>query len=156
MKRGTKLTALMAIAVAMMLSICSASRGQEKGRAVAKKIAIRAGRLIDGKSDTPILNAVILIEGDKITALTPGGTPPAGYELIDLSRATVLPGFADVHTHVLLNGDITAADYDEQLLKQSTPYRAILAARNARIALENGFTSIRDVETEGASDIRGN
>jgi len=70
--------------------------------------------------------------------------------LIDLSKATVLPGLADVHTHVLLQGDITAEEYDAQLLKQSTPYRAILAARNARIALEHGFTTMRDLETEGA------
>jgi len=51
---------------------------------------------------------------------------------------------------VLLQGDITAADYDEQLLKQSSEYRAILATVNARRALEYGFTTIRDVETEGA------
>jgi imidazolonepropionase-like amidohydrolase len=114
------------------------------------RIAIRAGRLIDGKSEKAIANALILIEGDKIVAVTPGGNAPAGVETIDLSRATVLPGFMDVHTHVLLQGDITAAEYDEQLLKQSTPYRAILAARNARIALEHGFTVLRDLETEGA------
>jgi imidazolonepropionase-like amidohydrolase len=150
MNRRNKKNALLGIAAGLALSLCPASNAQEKEKTVAKKTAIRAGRLIDGKSDAPILNAVILIEGDKITSVIAGGTPPAGYELIDLSKATVLPGFADVHTHVLLNGDITAADYDEQLLKQSTPYRAILAARNARIALENGFTSIRDVETEGA------
>jgi imidazolonepropionase-like amidohydrolase len=146
----TKLILLIGIAASLTLSISAAARAQEKDKAPAKKVAIRAGRLIDSKSDTPILNAMILIEGDKIISVTAGGTAPAGYELLDLSKATVLPGFADVHTHVLLNGDITAADYDEQILKQSTPYRAILAARNARIALDNGFTSIRDVETEGA------
>jgi imidazolonepropionase-like amidohydrolase len=150
MIRRIRLIVLMGMVVALTLSICSASPAQEKDKAPVKKMAIRAGRLIDGKSDTPIVNALILIEGDKIVSVTAGGTAPAGVELIDLSKATVLPGFADVHTHVLLNGDITAADYDEQILKQSTPYRAILAARNARIALENGFTSIRDVETEGA------
>src|SRR5207244_11716862 len=61
-----------------------------------------------------------------------------------------LPGLIDTHTHVLLNGDITAADYDVQLLKQSPEYRTILATVNARRALEYGFTTIRDVETEGA------
>jgi imidazolonepropionase-like amidohydrolase len=118
--------------------------------AAAKRIAIRAGRLIDGKSDTPISNALIVIEGDKIVSVTPGGRAPAGAEVIDLSRATVLPGLVDAHTHVLLQGDVTAADYDEQLLKQSIPYRAILAARNAQIALSHGFTVLRDLETEGA------
>lgn len=115
-----------------------------------KRIAIRAGKLIDGKGDRPIANALIIIEGDKIASVTPGGTPPAGAEVMDLSKFTVLPGLIDTHTHILLQGDITAEEYDEQLLKQSIPYRAILAARNARIALEHGFTTMRDVETEGA------
>jgi imidazolonepropionase-like amidohydrolase len=150
MNRRRKSKVLSGVVVTMMLLACNRSDAQEKEKAPAKKIAIRAGRLIDGKSDTPITNALILVEGDKIISVTPGGVPPAGAEVIDLSKATVLPGFVDVHTHVLLNGDITAEDYDAQLLKESIPYRAILAARNARIALENGFTSIRDVETEGA------
>ncbi len=123
---------------------------QEKKQTPPRRVAVRAGRLIDGKGDKPVDNAVILIEDDKIVSVTPGGAAPAGVELIDLSKATVLPGFVDVHTHVLLNGDITAEDYDAQLLKESIPYRAILGARNARIALENGFTTIRDLETEGA------
>jgi imidazolonepropionase-like amidohydrolase len=118
--------------------------------AAPKRLAIRAGRLIDGKSETPIANALIVVEGDKIVSVTAGGAAPAGVEVIDLSKATVLPGFTDAHTHVLLQGDITAEDYDKQLLKQSVPYRAILAARNAQIALSHGFTTLRDVETEGA------
>src|SRR5258705_2196531 len=115
-----------------------------------QRIAIRAGQLIDGKSDKPLVNALIVIEGDKIMSVVAGGSAPTGVEVIDLSKATVLPGFIDTHTHVLLQGDITADEYDEQLLKQSIPYRAILAARNARIALSHGFTAIRDLETEGA------
>jgi len=126
------------------------ARAQDKPAIPPKKIAIRAGRLIDGKSDSPVANVVILIEGDQIKSVNAGGTAPSGYEVIDLSKATVLPGFIDVHTHVLLNGDITSEDYDAQLLKESIPYRAILAARNARIALDHGFTTLRDVETEGA------
>lgn len=115
-----------------------------------RRVAIRAGKLIDGKSDKSVENAVILIEGDKIVSVTSGGPVPAGTDVIDLSNATVLPGFIDVHTHVLLEGDITNEEYDAQLLKESTPYRAILAARNAHIALSHGFTTIRDLETEGA------
>jgi imidazolonepropionase-like amidohydrolase len=127
-----------------------AARAQEKGQPPPKKMAIRAGRLIDGKNDTPIANALIVIEGDKIASVTPGGSAPAGVQLIDLSNATVLPGFVDTHTHVLLQGDITEEEYDAQLLKESIPYRAILGARSARIALDHGFTTIRDLETEGA------
>ena len=118
--------------------------------AAAKRIAIRAGRLIDGKGGAPMSNALILVEGDKITSVTAGGAAPAGVEVIDLSKSTVLPGLIDTHTHILLQGDITAADYDEQLLKQSIPYRAILAARNAHLALSHGITTMRDLETEGA------
>jgi imidazolonepropionase-like amidohydrolase len=114
------------------------------------RIAIRVGRLIDGKSDQPIANALVLVERDRISSVTPGGAPPAGATVLDLSRATVLPGLIDTHTHLLLQGDVTSADYDAQLLTQSIPYRAILAARNARIALEHGFTALRDLETEGA------
>ena len=139
-----------AIAVALFASLVIPLAAQEKAPAPAKRIAIRAGHLIDGKSDKPFDNVLILIEGDKIVSVSPGGVAPTGVEVIDLSKATVLPGFIDLHTHVLLNGDITAEDYDKQLLKDSIPYRAILGARNARIALENGFTTIRDLETEGA------
>jgi imidazolonepropionase-like amidohydrolase len=115
-----------------------------------KRIAIRAGKLIDGKSEKPVENALIVVEGEKIVSVTPGGNAPAGADVIDLSKATVLPGFIDVHTHVLLQGDITAEEYDAQLLKESIPYRAVLAARNAQIALSHGFTAMRDLETEGA------
>jgi len=140
------------LACLFVLAVLSVPPGhtQEKSAATPKKIAIRAGHLIDGKSDTPIANALILVEGDKITSVTPGGAPPAGAELLDLSKATVLPGFVDAHTHVLLQGDVTQEDYDAQLLKQSIPYRAILASRNAQIALGHGFTAMRDLETEGA------
>jgi imidazolonepropionase-like amidohydrolase len=132
------------------VSICLALPLALLCQAPPHRIAIRAGRLIDGKSDKPIENALIVIEGDKIVSITAGGKAPAGADEIDLSKATVLPGFIDVHTHVLLQGDITSEEYEAQLLKQSIPYRVILAARNAQIALGHGFTSIRDLETEGA------
>jgi imidazolonepropionase-like amidohydrolase len=139
-----------ALAISGLILFCGGVFAQEKPTPAVHRVAIRAGHLIDGKSDTAIANALIVIEGDKIVSVTVGGTPPAGVEVIDLLHSTVLPGLIDTHTHVLLQGDITAADYDTQLLKESIPYRAILGARNARIALDHGFTAMRDLETEGA------
>jgi len=146
--RGKLLAALVVIGI--LFCVVGTGQAQEKEKAAAKRIAIRAGRLIDGKSDSVLMNALILVENDRIVSVSAGGTAPAGVEVVDLSKATVLPGFVDAHTHLLLNGDITSEDYDVQLLKQSIPYRAILSARNARIALEHGFTAMRDLETEGA------
>src|SRR6202521_3151546 len=134
---------LIAIGLSLVLSMLALCQ-------TPHRVAILAGKLIDGKSDKPLENVLIVIEGDKIASVVAGGSAPAGVEVIDLSRATVLPGFIDTHTHVLLQGDITAEEYDAQLLKESIPYRAILAARNAQIALSHGFTAIRDLETEGA------
>lgn len=112
--------------------------------------ALRCRVLIDGVSPQPRRNVVIVVEGNRIREVREGGSSPAGAAVLDLTDRTCLPGLIDAHTHVLLQGDITAADYDEQLLKQSTAYRAIVATQSARRALEYGFTTIRDLETEGA------
>ena len=77
-----------------ILALSSARVDAQKAPTPAKRVAIRAGRLIDGKSDMPIADALILIEGDKIVRVTAGGSAPVGVDLIDLSSATVLPGFA--------------------------------------------------------------
>ena len=115
---------------------------------------IRAAHLIDGKSDAVRNDVAVLVQDDRIIAVgrqsEVAARTPADAQLVDLGGATILPGLIDNHTHVLLQGDITAADYDEQLLKESIPYRAIRATAAVRAALMNGFTAIRDLETEGA------
>ena len=112
-----------------------------------KRVLLKCGSLFDGKSDSVRKNVTLLVEGETIKEV---GTAAAGADVIDLSSRTCLPGLIDTHTHVLLQGDITAEDYDVQLLKQSPEYRTILGTVNARRALEYGFTTIRDLETEGA------
>ncbi len=118
-----------------------------------KTVLVKAARLIDGRSNKPRQGQAVLVVGERIQEVGPADelARKAGQaQVIDLGDATLLPGLIDNHTHVLLQGDITAADYDEQLLKESTPYRAIRATVAARTALMNGFTTIRDLETEGA------
>jgi imidazolonepropionase-like amidohydrolase len=136
--------------VAAFAASALAAAAQAAETQAPRQVALRCGRLIDGKAQAAIENAVVLVEGDRIKQVGPGVAVPAGAQVVDLDGFTCLPGLIDNHTHILLQGDITAAEYDEQLLKQSIPYRTILATMAARTALMNGFTTLRDVETEGA------
>jgi len=116
-----------------------------------QRVLIKAAHLIDGQADVARDGLAVLVEGDRIVkvgALAELQAP--GIKVIDLGNAWLLPGLIDAHTHVLLQGDVTAADYDEQLLKESIPYRALRASAVVRTAVMNGFTALRDVETEGA------
>jgi len=112
-------------------------------------VYIRCGALFDGKSDQLETNIVIAIERDRIKQVG-RLSPPAGAQVIDLPNLTCLPGMVESHTHVFLQGDRKPGQYDAQLLKQSVAYRAIEATTAAHAALDWGFTTIRDLETEGA------
>src|SRR5436190_8929817 len=138
-----------ALLIPTLMFVCSA-RAQTSA---PQQTVIKAGRLVDGRSANVQTNVGILVEGERIVAVGPLAQVQGQAKnatVVDLAGLTVLPGFIDTHTHLLLQGDPTSQEYEDQLLKESTPYRAILAARNARIALEHGFTAIRDLETEGA------
>ena len=116
-----------------------------------KTIAVKCGKLFDSRSGQMINNQVIIVKGTIIESIVDAASFKQKTDtVIDLSAYFVLPGLIDCHTHVLLQGDITSEDYDVQLLKESIPYRTLRASRSAKIALESGFTSIRDLETEGA------
>jgi imidazolonepropionase-like amidohydrolase len=115
--------------------------------------AIRAGTLIDGTSSAPRTNQNIIIHGNRIFQVgDAASTPiPSGAHVVDLSQATVLPGLIESHTHLFLQGEEPdLATYDDQLLKYPASYRAARATVSARRALEQGFTTVRDLETEGA------
>jgi imidazolonepropionase-like amidohydrolase len=117
------------------------------------RVLVHAGRLIDGIADQARRDQGILIEDGRIVAVGSWqelSGRQGNARMIDLSGMTVLPGLIDAHTHLLLQGDITQEEYDEQVLKESIPYRALRGAAAGHTALMNGFTTLRDLETEGA------
>src|SRR5579872_3640341 len=123
----------------------------QTGVSVPQVTVIKAGTLIDGTSSSPRTNQTIVIRGNRIESVGANVAVPTGAKVIDLSNMTVLPGMIDAHTHIFLQGeDPDEGGYDIQLLKYPLAYRAARATVSARRALEQGFTTIRDVETEGA------
>ncbi len=118
-----------------------------------RPIVVTAAALVDGVAARPRLNVAVVIRGDKIVAVRDRGAAdlPGDAERIDLGNATLLPGLIDTHTHLFLQGEVPAeGGYDVQLLKQPLAFRAARAVVAARRALEQGFTTLRDLETEGA------
>jgi imidazolonepropionase-like amidohydrolase len=142
-----------------LLWLISASWAEKNAPAPTPVTVIRAGVLIDGVSGSARRDQIITIRGNTITdvadAASAGGSflsnLPAGATFIDLSQATVLPGLIDAHTHIFLQGEDPAeGGYDIQLLKYPLAFRAARATVSVRRALEQGFTTLRDMETEGA------
>ena len=114
--------------------------------------AVRSARMLDVRSGNYLPNAVVLIEKGRISAAGSGLSVPAGAAIIDLGSATLLPGLIDVHTHLM---DRSPAEhfndgYILQLAKKSEAYRALEGAYDARLTLRAGFTTVRDVESEGS------
>jgi imidazolonepropionase-like amidohydrolase len=136
-----------------LLSFSSLSWAQAPGPVLKPLIVIKAGTLIDGVSNTARRDQVITIRGNVITEVANANAAkiPADATVIDLSRATLLPGLIDAHTHIFLQGEVPSeGGYDVQLLKYPLAFRAARATVSARRALDQGFTTIRDMETEGA------
>lgn len=117
-------------------------------------VAIRAGRLFDSKTGKLAENQIILIEGEKITSVGPGDSVqiPPGAQVIDLSKATVLPGLIDGHTHVFgfgLDGIKPAGPPFASPINDTREYRTLLALANAQKDLRAGFTTLRDLMSHG-------
>ncbi len=137
----------------LLLSLASGLVQAPNATPIEKVTAIRAGTLIDGKSDKPRRDQVIIIRGNRIESVSDSANAkiPTGATVIDLATATVLPGLIDSHTHIFLQGEDPAqGGYDANILNAPLALRAARATVACRRALEQGFTTLRDVETEGA------
>src|SRR6202521_5735453 len=153
MKRQSAIgLALLALALG---GSCLGAEGQ-------KAVVIHAGQLFDGKSDRLLSNQVIVIQGDRIAEVGPAASVkiPAGAEEIDLGMGTVLPGLIEGHNHMFKLGDHPGADSGASVplvIQPGTPfspgYVTLLAAKNAKLDLESGFTTARDLSSGSTLDV---
>jgi imidazolonepropionase-like amidohydrolase len=135
--------------------VMSATLSQANGaEGPANSTVVIAARLLDVRAGHYIEQAAIYIEGDRIKAIGPAATivpaVPATATRIDLPTGTVLPGLIDCHTHLLARQPPGEDGYALNLLKKSQAMRALEGAANARVTLDAGFTTVRDVENEGS------
>jgi len=140
------------LSCAAVLLVCGTAIAQDGMKSTTGLTVIRAGSLIDGTGNSARANQLIFVRGKKIEKVTNAGEAiPADAQVIDLSRATVMPGLIDSHTHIFLWGeDPNKGGYDANILKAGIALRAARATYACKRALEQGFTTIRDLETEGA------
>ena len=122
-------------AAAIAVGLCSSAR--------AENVVIHAGSLLDGISRTPQSQVSILVQDDRIVGVEKGFVTPAGSRVIDLSKATVLPGLIDCHVHITSQSD--GGDTVHEAVTRTRLDDAFLSARYARNTLEAGFTTVRDV-----------
>lgn len=147
---------LLAIAV-LSITILAQNNPVTQGRPAPVKTpapgvtVIKAGTLIDPRTNAPLHNQTIVIRGNRIESVGADSAVPAGARVIDLSNATVLPGLIEAHTHVFLQGEDPAeGGWNGNLLYQPLAMRAVRAGVAAKDGLMQGFTTIRDMGTEGA------
>ncbi|MFI5207285.1 MAG: amidohydrolase family protein [Gemmatimonadales bacterium] len=115
-------------------------------------VAIRAGTLIDGRGGAPLHGAVVVVQDGRITAVDTAGRVPARATVIDLSRATLLPGFIDAHVH-LADRPVGEGDWVNRAVRESAADDAIFGVRNARLTLLAGFTTVRNVGAPFFADV---
>src|SRR5260370_20516481 len=134
--------------IALIFLLCRLNLLWAQAVPAPKTVVIRAGRLLDVRTGKTLANQIIIIQDDKIASVGSGTQIPAGAQVIDLSGATVLPGLIDAHTHITMT-----TNFGYSRLGISIPREALNGARNARVTLDAGFTTIRNVGASGFTDV---
>src|SRR6185312_14776291 len=126
----------------------SSSFAQQSAQPAPAPTYVHAGHLLDVKTGKMLNNVLVTIKGDRITGVSAGQAAPAEGHVIELPNSTLLPGLIDVHTHLTFD-----PNFGYQELGVSIPKEALIGAKNARITLEAGFTTVRNVGANGYTDI---
>ena len=149
--RGSFVTITATIMALASLGLSQTAPDKAPTQEPLKRVLVRAGHLLDVKTGKTLDNQAIVIEGDKVVSVGPasGNQATSGANTINLPNATVLPGLIDAHTH--LTGDPKNIGYPS--LGISVPRHALTGAKNARLTLQAGFTTVRNVGAPGYSDV---
>jgi len=147
-KVGTYVPAFILPALLFLMTFAAAQEGSKRD---SERVMVHAGKMLDVRSGKTLTDQAIVIEGGKIVSVGPVAQTHrlSGDRFVDLPNATVLPGLTDAHTH--LTGD--PKDVGPHALTISVPRATLTGARNARITLEAGFTTVRNVGADGYSDV---
>ena len=134
--------------LALVLALCAAPLAAQRPAPVT---LIRPARVWDGTATAPHEGWVVLVRGDRIEAAGPAGqvTAPAGADVVELPGTTLIPGMIEGHAHLLLH-PYNETSWDDQVLRESESLRVARATAHARATLMAGFTTARDLGTEGA------
>jgi len=130
------------------LMLFSSSMAAAQSAGAAKTVVIHAGHVLDAKTGKTLTGQTIVIQGDTIASVGADAQVPAGANVIELPNATLLPGLIDAHTHITFD-----PNFGYSTLGISTPRQALTGAKNARVTLEAGFTTIRNVGASGYADV---
>src|SRR3954454_24854248 len=125
--------------------------GLESADAAEAPILLKPDRVFDGAIATPHAGWAVLVRGEEIAAAGPADevTVPRGAKVVELPGATLMPGLIDAHSHLFLH-PYDEAKWDDQVLKEPLAERVCRATNHARAGLLSGFTTLRDLGTEGA------
>jgi imidazolonepropionase-like amidohydrolase len=134
----------------ILILIASCPFSQTQPSIPPQQVVIHAGKVLDVRTGKTISDAIIVIEGDKIVYVGTASSAPATNDrkAIHLPNATILPGLIDAHTHITSN-----PSFGYEQLAISTPREALIGAHNARVTLEAGITTVRNVGAHGYSDV---
>jgi imidazolonepropionase-like amidohydrolase len=139
---------LMKILLLALAFVCPGFAQQTPSPAEPAETYVHAAHLLDVKTGKILNNVLITIKGDRIAGVSAAQAAPRGAHVIDLPNATLLPGLIDAHTHLTFD-----PNFGYQELGVSIPKEALIGAKNARITLEAGFTTVRNVGASGYTDI---